>query len=58
MPEGLDRTFGGLGHLLGVCLCCGDLFYLSENLRRAFPSKQRWYVSRDNMVERKFSALR
>jgi predicted Holliday junction resolvase-like endonuclease len=30
MADGLDKTFGELGHILGVCPCCGDLFYLSE----------------------------
>jgi predicted Holliday junction resolvase-like endonuclease len=30
MPATLASTFSELGHILGVCPCCGDLFYLSE----------------------------
>jgi predicted Holliday junction resolvase-like endonuclease len=30
MAGDLGQTFGELGHILGVCPCCGDLFYLSE----------------------------
>src|SRR5882672_9649504 len=30
MKSPLGRAFSELGHVLGVCPCCGDLFYLSE----------------------------
>jgi predicted Holliday junction resolvase-like endonuclease len=30
MPGALGTMFGELGHILGVCPCCSDLFYLSE----------------------------
>jgi predicted Holliday junction resolvase-like endonuclease len=30
MAGNLGTTFDELGHILGVCPCCGDLFYLSE----------------------------
>ena len=30
MANTLARTFSEIGHILGVCPCCSDLFYLSE----------------------------
>jgi predicted Holliday junction resolvase-like endonuclease len=30
MPGDLGNIFGDLGYILGVCPCCGDLFYLAE----------------------------
>ena len=30
MANSLGRVFNELGHILGVCPCCGELFYLSE----------------------------
>jgi predicted Holliday junction resolvase-like endonuclease len=30
MPNDLGMIFRELGHILGVCPCCEDLFYLSE----------------------------
>jgi len=30
MTRNLGKTFADLGHILGVCPCCGELFYLSE----------------------------
>jgi len=30
MAGGLGKIFGELGRVLGVCPCCGEMFYLSE----------------------------
>ena len=30
MTRNLGKTFEELGHILGVCPCCAELFYLSE----------------------------
>jgi predicted Holliday junction resolvase-like endonuclease len=30
MHVGIEKMFGEVGHILGVCPCCGELFYLSE----------------------------
>src|ERR1700694_2245820 len=30
MTAGIGEIFSALGHLMGVCPCCGELFYVSE----------------------------
>ncbi len=30
MANGIAQIFGALGNLMGVCPCCGELFYVSE----------------------------
>jgi predicted Holliday junction resolvase-like endonuclease len=30
MRAGIGEIFGALAHLMGVCPCCGELFYVSE----------------------------
>jgi predicted Holliday junction resolvase-like endonuclease len=30
MTAGIGQIFSALGHLMGVCPCCGELFYVSE----------------------------
>src|SRR5438093_1310325 len=30
MTASIGKVFGGLAHLMGVCPCCGEVFYVAE----------------------------
>lgn len=53
MAGDLGRMFGELGHILGVCPCCGDLFYLSETRPYLVGKQPHSVVDRLRAAERR-----
>lgn len=44
MSVGLSGIFSELGHILGVCPCCSEIFYLSEARPFMRGKRPRWIV--------------
>ena len=50
MTNEIATIFGALGELMGLCPCCGELFYVSE--ARPFYDGQRPVSALDRLAER------
>ncbi len=44
MALGLANAFGELGHIVGVCPCCNELFYLSEARPFLKGQRRKWTI--------------
>ena len=57
MKSPLGRVFSELGHVIGVCPCCGDLFYFSEARPYLFGKRPHSIIDKFRAEEQKLDRL-